>query len=149
MVGVLAQALWMLADGARCVVTGRFAGTFLKPSVAIDADGYVVQLGDGRFIEYGPWAFLPDLVGLHPHAFAPLFIGLGLAGVVALVLYLMRRPIGWFATLAFCVASLWYLVIGTALSALVLVVLLLPATRARFLGPTPTPTPPAPAEDPA
>ena len=134
MIGVLAQALWMVVDGVRCLATGRFAAPVLTQARAATAQGLVVELDDGTLVEYGPWALLPGLFDVHPHTFAPLFVGLGLAGLIALGLYLKQSPTGWYAAFAFSVATLWYLVFGTLVSVIVLVALLLPSTRARFFG---------------
>lgn len=144
LIGTLTQALWMIVDGVRCVVNGHYQSRVLTVVEALSAEGVVVELGDGRFVEYGPWAFLPSQLGIHPHALAPLFVGLGIAGMVALGLYLGRKPAGWFALVAFSVGTLWYAVFGTLVSALVLVMLLLPSTRRDRLGPVAiAPSPPA------
>lgn len=139
LIGTLAQSLWMMADGVRCLVTGQFQAPTRSAAEAMLADGVIVELSDGRLVEYGPWALIPDALGIHPHVFAPLFVGLGFAGLIALLLYLLNKPMGWHAVLAFSVASIWYAWLGTALAVLVIAMLVLPSVRRERLS-VPPPT---------
>ena len=130
----LALAMWFVWDAIHCFRTGRFVSRPLSEAEAELADGVVVQLEDGTLVEYGPWAALFTSFDADPNLAAPLFLALGLIGFVGLGLFLARRPAGWTILLAFGVVSLLYAWLGTALAALLVVMLLLPGTRREFFG---------------
>jgi hypothetical protein len=132
----LALSLWTVVDGMRCLYTGHYAARLMSEAEAMQASGVVVPLEDGVWAEYGLWAWPFTMVNIHPNSLAPFFVAYGLVGFFALALYMKRRPTGWTGMLAFAVVGLGYLLPGTLLAALILVVLLLPSTRREFFGVT-------------
>ena len=110
------QGGYMLVDGARALVTGR----------------YITPAGGEHAGELGPWARLVTAVSVPPES-----IGMRVAFVVLGVLWLLlagglalQAGWAWPFGLVLGVGTLWYLVPGTVLS---LVLLLAPPVR-RALG---------------
>lgn len=127
-------ALWYVWDAIHCFTTGRFVSPVLTEAQAAVAEGVVVELQDGTLVEYGPWALAFTALGVHPNAAAPLFLVLGLLGFTGLGLFLARKPSGWAVLLGFGVVSLGYAFVGTTIAVLLVVLLLLPATRREVFG---------------
>lgn len=128
LVMTLGLALWYIADGVRCLVAGTYFGQILSPDIAA-ATPYALALPDGRFISYGPWAAYLVELGLDPHRLAPFFVGLGVAGLAGLVLFLQARPVGWALLVAFALLAAAKVGAITVLAGALLVVLMLPGTR--------------------
>ncbi len=98
----LGAALWLIADGVKCVWTGSYFGRVVRH--VTDADGaYGYVDGAGQMVQYGVWADLLTHLGLDVHDLAPMFIGVGMFGMVALLLFLQARVIGWAALCTFAV----------------------------------------------
>lgn len=105
----------MVFDGCRALAVGDY----LTPS----SGPYAGQLG--------PWAPLVQALGIPPRATAMklLFVAYGGAWLGACAAFLLRRPRATGVMAAFAAGSLWYLVIGTACSALQLLCLAALARR--------------------
>ena len=86
----------------------------------------------GRFAgQLGPWSRVVSAVGIEPRSTAmkAIFVLFGLAWLGAIIAFMQRtrRSTGALAVLA--VATLWYLPVGTLMSALVLIGLSLLVVR--------------------
>lgn len=106
----------MVVDGARALV----AGDYFTPSSGDHAG------------ELGPWAQLVSGLGIDPRAtgMKAFFVVYGLVWLaVAVAFALGRASWSWWAMLALAAGSVWYLTVGTVLSAAVAAVLLVPAVR--------------------
>ncbi len=93
---------WMLFDGIHVLIKGKYFG---PP-------------------EPGPWSKIVAKVGLNPFSLGPVFVVLGVLWIAATLGIL--QGIGWAWALAVLTAilSLWYIPIGTALSIIALIILL-------------------------
>lgn len=102
------EAGWMVFDGSRALVVGD----------------YVTP--DGRL---GPWADLVSAVGIEPRStgMKAFFVVYGLVWLAVTVAYARGRA--WAAMLALAVGSLWYLVVGTLASAVMIGVLFIGRPR--------------------
>jgi hypothetical protein len=102
---------WMTFDGTRALVVGD----------------YVTPRSGPRAGQLGPWAALVEAIGLDPRG-APMklvFVVIGAAGLVAAGLLATGHAWGRRAVVTAAVASLWYLPVGTAMSVIVIVMVLL------------------------
>jgi uncharacterized membrane protein len=109
------EAGYMLVDGVRALTRGDY----FTPSRGAYA---------GRL---GPWAGLVRAVGIDPRSTAMkwVFVIYGVAWIGVAVAFVIGAPWAWVAMLVAAMASLWYLVIGTVVSGIVIVLLLLPGVR--------------------
>jgi hypothetical protein len=94
---------WMLFDGVHVLVKGKYFG---PP-------------------QPGPWSQVVTAVGLNPFSLGPLFVGLGLLWIVAAGGILQGSSWAWLLAVIVSVASLWYIPIGTLLSVIAILILLL------------------------
>ena len=129
----LALALWMIFDGMRCLLTGSYTARELTYEQAKAAKG-VVFLVDGHLLEYGLWAKPFELMDQDPAIIAPFFVAFGLLGLFGLVLYYRRKPLGWTILLGFAVCSLGYLIPGTFIAVMLLILLALAPIRRYVFG---------------
>lgn len=144
----LSLHLWWLADGVRCLWTGRFFGRTIGRG-ELDQNPSALALADGSFVDYGPWAAWLADVGFDPHVVAPYLIGVGVLGLVGLFLFLQARPVGWALLVATTVLGASRVSLASALAVALLIVLVLPATR-RLLSPAASPEgAQGPSNDPA
>ena len=117
----LTSAAWMVFDGLHALATGDYVTPSSGP--------YAGQLG--------PWAPLVEALGIAPRSglMKSIFVAYGALWLACLAGYLLRAPWSWTGMLILAAGSLWYLVIGTALSLLQMGLLLaergLAARRAR------------------
>jgi hypothetical protein len=106
---------WFAFDGTRALVRGDYVTPQSGP-------------GAGKL---GPWAKVVSAIGIDPRSkimkFAHVF--LGILWLVALLLFLSRSALGWYALVSCSVLSLWHLPIGTVLSVIELCLLFLPISR--------------------
>jgi hypothetical protein len=121
------------------VLRGCIIFLALGPALFMTFDGFrALTLGDyltpttGPFAgQLGPWSGVVSAAGIAPRSsmMKVIFVLLGLAwlGAIAGFLYRTRRSAGALAVLA--VATLWYLPVGTLVSALVLVGLVVLSVR--------------------
>ncbi|MCE7009612.1 hypothetical protein LWC34_43410 [Kibdelosporangium philippinense] len=112
------QGSYMLIDGTRALVTG----SYITPS----SGDHTGQLG--------PWARLVARVGINPESVGmkSTFVVLGLAWLAAAVGLAFEATWSWTAALIVAIASVWYLVPGTVISVITLVLLV--ATPLRSIG---------------
>ena len=106
---VVFNAGWMLFDGTRALIVGDY----VTPST-----------GD-RAGQLGPWARVVSAVGLNPRS-TPVKLVFVLYGAATLILaacFGLQLPWAWWGLLAAAALGLWYLPVGTAINALVLVLL--------------------------
>ena len=111
----LFQGGWLVFDGTRAFRVGD----------------YTTPTSGPRAGQLGPWSRVVSALGFEPRsAFIKwLHIALGLTWLVAAVVFLVRPSAGWWVLLVAGMASLWYLPLGTLLSAIVLALLWTPALR--------------------
>lgn len=119
-VAALAEAGFMVVDGIRALTVGDY----FTPSSGEHAG------------ELGPWASLVGWVGLDPRSpFVKwLFVVYGSIWLLVIAAFTLGHRWAWWAMAVLAVGSLWYLIPGTAISVIVLVLLLLPAVRSTYLG---------------
>ena len=113
------QGGYMAVDGARALVVG----SYITPGTGSHA---------GRL---GPWSRIVRAVGIPPES-TGMKVGFVVLGLLWLALALgvaIRADWAWGAGIVLAVATLWYLVPGTAISIAVLLLLLSPYGR-RALG---------------
>lgn len=109
------EAGFMLLDGSRALIRGQY----FTPKTG----QYAGKLG--------PWANLVRRSGVDPEG-TPMkrfFVAYGVVWLAIAVAFLSGFEWAWLAMLAAAIGSLWYLVVGTITSVLVIVLLLLPAAR--------------------
>ena len=134
---VLALSFWMIFDGGRALITGAYTARIHSEKTAAVASGIIVPLDDGRFAEYGPWAYPFARLTIDPAVMAPFFIGLGVLGVLSLAFFLWsksleKRRLAYTGLIAFCITSLPYLIPGTIMASIALISLFSPSVRARL-----------------
>jgi hypothetical protein len=108
---------WMAFDGAHALATGHYVTPASGPNA-------------GRL---GPWSHVVSAVGLDPGSAAVkwLHVILGVGWLAALLLFIVKPGVSWFALLGCAIFSLWYLPIGTVLSVVEICLLLSPVGKAR------------------
>lgn len=111
----LFQGGWLVFDGTRALRVGD----------------YVTPASGPHAGQLGPWSRVVSALGFNPRsAFIKwLHVALGLAWLLATVLFVLRLSAGWWMLLGVGIASLWYLPLGTVLSAIVLALLWTPAIK--------------------
>lgn len=109
------NAGYMVADGTRALTRGDY----FTPSSGEHAG------------ELGPWARVVETVGVQPRATAmkAFFVIYGLAWLAITVAFALRQPWSWMGMLLFALGSIWYLTVGTVISVLIVVLLLVPAVH--------------------
>lgn len=111
----LFQGVWLAFDGSRALITGDYTTPGSGP----------------RAGQLGPWSRVVSALGFEPRStcIKCLHLFLGIAWLVALIVFIMRPGSGWWAVFGCAVASLWYLPVGTFLSIVVIALLLTPQMR--------------------
>lgn len=112
------EAGYMVFDGVHALTRGDY----LTPTTGAHAG------------QLGPWSSLVAAVGIAPRSAVMkwLFVVYGVVWLAVIVTFLLGAGWAWWAMVAMAVASLWYLVPGTLISVVTLVLLALPAIRSRF-----------------
>lgn len=110
----------MLVDGIRAL----FLGDFITPT----SGSYAGRLG--------PWARLVSAIGIQPRSrlMKWLFAVYGAIWLVVVGAFALGLRWAWLAMLLLAAGSLWYLIFGSIVSALVIVLLLLPPVRNAYVG---------------
>jgi hypothetical protein len=106
---------YMAIDGGRALITGEY----ITPS----SGEYKGQLG--------PWTRIVETIGIAPRStvMKSIFVVYGLVWLGIASAFAARLPYSWGLMLAAAIGSLWYFVIGTVFSVVMIVLLLLPAVR--------------------
>ncbi len=94
---------WMLFDGLHVLKKGKYFG----PE------------------EPGVWSKIVASLGINPFSIGPLFIALGLFWFLSIGVLLASISWGWLALMLTATATLWYVKVGTAISIIVMVLLLI------------------------
>ena len=104
------EAGWMVFDGVRALVTGEY--------VTPKSGEYAGKLG--------PWTMVVEKLGIEPRStlMKCIFVGYGALWTLVICAFAAGAPWAWWGMLIAAVASLWYLVIGTATSLIVVALLL-------------------------
>ncbi len=111
---------WMLFDGLHRLFTGDF-----------------VRI-DGRL---GPWAEIVAAFGIDPMSMGIPFAILGALWITGCAGMIAMKPWAWKLTLAMAMISLFYLLFGTLMAFVVLILLLMQKTREVYVVPLPTQQP--------
>ena len=106
LVGLMAGG-WMVFDGLHVMVRGKYFGPE-KP---------------------GPWSGLVERVGVDAMKMGPVFIALGILWFVCLMGLLYGWSWGWYGAVVVAIATLWYAPVGTGLSVIYIVLLVVGRTR--------------------
>jgi hypothetical protein len=106
----LLMGAWLSFDGTRALVKGD----------------YVTRNG-----ELGPWSRIVAAAGIDPRGTTVkvAHVVLGIAWLIAAILWIGNASIGRIVLIGCSVASLWYLPLGTLLSIVEIALLFLPALR--------------------
>lgn len=109
------EAGYMVVDGGRALLTG---------------DYFTPSSGDHAG-ELGPWARVVDTLGIAPRStgMKAFFVIYALAWVGVIVAFAAGRSWAWAGMLVLALGSLWYLTVGTVFSALIALLLFVPALR--------------------
>lgn len=107
---------WLAFDGSHALI----AGDYVTPNTG----KYAGQLG--------PWSEVVSAVGIEPRStlMKTIHVVLGAAWLVVNACFILRLEWAWWGMIALAVAGLWYLPFGTLLSAVQIVILLMPSVRA-------------------
>ncbi len=98
---------WMVFDGLHSVLLGKYFGPD-KP---------------------GPWTAVISALGFDPARFGLVFVAFGIDWIVGGIGVIKNRRWGYYLTGIMAALSLWYLAIGTVLSAVVLILIVITVTR--------------------
>jgi len=111
----LIQGGWLIFDGSRAIVIGD----------------YVTPSTGPRAGQLGPWSKICSAAGFDPRGtlMKCVHVLLGATWLIALLAFAFRPALGWWVIFACAIGSLWYVPIGTLLSVVTLVLLLLPQLR--------------------
>ena len=93
---------WMLFDGLHVLKKGKYFG----PD------------------EPGVWSKIVASLGINPFSIGPVFVVLGLVWFVSVAGLLTATSWGWLALMVTAAATLWYVKVGTVISIIVMVLLL-------------------------
>jgi hypothetical protein len=118
----LLEAGWFVLDGSHALLTGNYISAQRGPHAG----------------QLGPWAKLVLAAGLDPNStiFQIALIAYGILWLVAIAGFVFRARWAHGAVLTAALGSLWYLPIGSLLSAIQIVLLLLMfgKSKTRFAG---------------
>ena len=101
----------MTFDGARALIVGDY--------VTPTSGQYAGQLG--------PWSKLVSAAGIEPRStlMKCVFVTYGIGWLVIIGCYAMKLPWAWRAMLVAAIGALWYLPVGTTMSVIVIILLLI------------------------
>jgi len=111
----LFQGGWLVFDGGRALIVGD----------------YVTPRSGPHAGQLGPWSRIVSALGFEPRStvIKCLHLFLGIAWLIALIIFVVRPASGWWVLLGCAAASLWYLPVGTLMSCVVIALLLTPQLR--------------------
>lgn len=111
----LFQGAWLAFDGTRALTVGD----------------YITPSSGPRAGQLGPWSRVVSALGWEPRStlIKSVHVSLGLLWLVGMIVFLIRPEVGWWVLFGCGIGTLWYLPLGTALSIVVLVLLLTPQLR--------------------
>lgn len=111
----LLMGAWLAFDGTRALVAGDYTTAKSGPHAG----------------QLGPWSRVISALGLDPRStpVKALHIVLGVVWMAALLAFIITPSLGWWALAISSICSIWYLPMGTLLSAIELCLLLLPQIR--------------------
>jgi hypothetical protein len=117
----LGPGLFMTFDGLRALIVGDYLTPAMGP--------YAGQLG--------PWSGVVSAVGIAPRSsmMKVAFVIFGVAWLSSTAGFLLRKKWSAVALAVLAIATLWYLPVGTVISALILTGLALLGVRAKHLQP--------------
>ncbi|MGH2652297.1 MAG: hypothetical protein ACRDHK_13930 [Actinomycetota bacterium] len=77
-----------------------------------------------------------EAVGIGPRStlMKATFVVLGVAWLAVTMAFALKLRWAWTAMMIFAVGTLWYLVVGTFTSVVIIALLLLPSARSEYLG---------------
>ncbi|MDQ3957493.1 MAG: hypothetical protein M3273_04135, partial [Actinomycetota bacterium] len=101
---------------------------------ALVAGDYFTPASGAHAGELGPWARVVESVGIDPRSpvMKTFFVIYGMLWIAAIVAFALGQRWSWFAMLALALGSVWYLTVGTIVSAIVVILLFVPAVRDAF-----------------
>ena len=116
----LLNAGYMVVDGTRALTKG---------------DYFTPSSGEHKG-ELGPWARVVRTIGIEPRStpMKTFFVVYGVAWIVVTVAFAREQTWSWPAMLLLALGSLWYLTVGTVISALVAILLFIPSMRDLYSG---------------
>jgi len=108
---VALTAGWMLYDGTRALILGDYT--------TASTGEYAGQLG--------PWSNLVQALGIDPRStlMKSIFVLYGLAGLVIVTCFALKRSWARRVLMAVCILGLWFLPIGTVFNLAALILLFL------------------------
>ena len=96
------NGVWMIFDGIHVLMKGKYFGP----------------------AEPGPWSKIVSAIGLEPFSLGVLFIIFGLAWITSLLGLFSSTGWGWYFAVCIAIATLWYVPVGTILSIIYLILLI-------------------------
>jgi len=102
---------WMIFDGCHVIKKGKYFG---PPTP-------------------GPWSKIIVSLGINPFSIGPVFVVLGLLWFIASMGVVTGMSWGWLALLSTSIATLWYIKIGTAISIITLILLVIFKTNLGYV----------------
>ncbi len=111
----LVEGGWLAFDGGRALVVGDY----ITPSTGPFAG------------QLGPWAAVVSAVGIEPRStlMKAIHLSIGVTWLLVVLAFALRADWAWWGMFACAVATFWYLPVGTLLSVVQIVLLLLPPVR--------------------
>ena len=94
---------WMIFDGCHVIKKGKYFG----PAIP------------------GAWSKIIVGICINPFSIGPFFIALGLLWFISSIAVVTEMPWGWLALLSTSIATLWYIKVGTVISIITLVLLVI------------------------
>ena len=113
-----ATAGYMVVDGVRAFVRGDY-----------------ITPRSGRYAgRLGPWAGLVSAIGIEPRStgMKVFFVAYGIAWLAIALAFAVGVPWAWLAMLVAAIGALWYLLVGTIVSVVVIALLFAPGVRDVF-----------------
>ena len=117
-------------EGLFYLLKGHLVGKIYAPNALPKGDMLIVGLPNGLAIQYPFWAQTWMSMGVDPTILAPLFLGLGVLGVMALALLWRQKWLAvWVLLVPFHLMAILHWGIGSAIALVGLVGLFLPGWR--------------------